>query len=264
MKEDFSRYNGNGTELRRAQLRLLEMLVDFDRICKKHNIPYFLSGGTCLGAIRHEGFIPWDDDVDIDVWHTDYKRLEKILPTELSESYVMQTSKSDKACYRFYMKIVDKNSYVKYPDNRRRQTLQHEGLAIDILPLRSVFSFRVKRAIDRIYRPAFAVVKTHQTDSKSKLLLSYVLWPTMALVASTARLVDWLCSKEKVSHDYGTGMTPKLTYSTLFPTRELSFEGHKFSGPAKPHDYLQDLYGDYLVIPPVWARESHAELIRVY
>jgi len=57
-QEDFSDYNGEGTVLRKAQLRLLEMLVEFDRICKKHDIQYFLSGGTCLGAVRHGGFIP--------------------------------------------------------------------------------------------------------------------------------------------------------------------------------------------------------------
>ena len=263
MMEDFSRYNGGGTELRRAQERLLEMLVEFDRICKKHDISYFLSGGSCLGAVRHKGFIPWDDDVDIDVWHTDYKRLERILPNELSAGFAMQTPKTDRACYRFYMKIVDKNSYVKYPDNRRRETLEHKGLAIDVLPLRPVFSFKLKSVIDRFYRPAFSVVKTQQANSRFKLFLSYLLWPTMAAFADLARLVDWLFSKSKVSHDYGTGMTPKLMYAMLFPTCELSFEGYMLSGPAKPHEYLQELYGNYLVIPPVGSRESHAEIIRV-
>ena len=65
MEEDFSKYNGEGTMLRKAQLRMLDILVEVDKVCKRHNIPYWVDYGTLLGAVRHGGFIPWDDDLDI-------------------------------------------------------------------------------------------------------------------------------------------------------------------------------------------------------
>ena len=79
IQEDLSKYNPEGSILRRAQLRELEILIEVDKICRKHNIEYFLDWGTLLGAVRHGGFIPWDDDIDISVRRKDYSRLCKVL-----------------------------------------------------------------------------------------------------------------------------------------------------------------------------------------
>lgn len=70
---------------------LLDILKDIDVICKKHNIPYILTGGSCLGAVRHEGFIPWDDDADIGMMIDDFKEFEKIIVNELPEKYVVHS-----------------------------------------------------------------------------------------------------------------------------------------------------------------------------
>lgn len=86
-QEDFSKYNGEGTTLRKAQLRMLDILIEVDKICRKHNIPYWLDSGTLLGAVRHGGFIPWDDDMDICVMRKDYKLLKKYLSEELSDKF---------------------------------------------------------------------------------------------------------------------------------------------------------------------------------
>ena len=86
--EEFSKYNGEGTPLRMAQLRMLAILVEVDKICRKHNITYWLDYGTLLGAVRHKGFIPWDDDVDICVMRKDYDKLRKYLQQELPEQFV--------------------------------------------------------------------------------------------------------------------------------------------------------------------------------
>src|SRR5690554_697940 len=87
-------YNPEGSTLRKAQIRLLDILIEFDRICRKHGIDYFISGGTCLGAVRHGGFIPWDDDIDIDVWHADYQKLEEALQAELPGWIKLQNAKT--------------------------------------------------------------------------------------------------------------------------------------------------------------------------
>ena len=72
------KYNPDGSDLRRIQLRVLEILKIIDSICKKHDILYWLEGGALLGAVRHGGFIPWDDDIDIQILRKDRKKLKKI------------------------------------------------------------------------------------------------------------------------------------------------------------------------------------------
>ena len=89
------RYNPEGSLLRRQQTRMLEILLEVDRICQKHDIRYWLSSGTLIGALRHDGFIPWDDDLDIEMMREDYLRLMEVLPQELPEWLALQNDDSD-------------------------------------------------------------------------------------------------------------------------------------------------------------------------
>jgi len=96
--------------LRRQQMRMLELLLEVDRICKKHHISYWLSSGTLIGAARHGGFIPWDDDLDIEMLLPDYKRLLEVLPQELPETMALQSVDTDKNYFFFYAKVRDRRS----------------------------------------------------------------------------------------------------------------------------------------------------------
>jgi LPS biosynthesis protein len=95
MSENFSKCNGEGTLLREARNRMLEVLIEVDKICRKHNIPYWLDGGTLFGTVRHGVFIPWDDDLDIALMRDDYKKLCKILKRELPDNLAFQDSHTD-------------------------------------------------------------------------------------------------------------------------------------------------------------------------
>ena len=101
-----ARFNPEGSPLRRQQMVMLEMVKEVDRICRKYDIPYFLYGGTLLGAIRHNGFIPWDDDLDVGLLRKDYQRLMKILPDELPEHMVLQTNDTDPNYFYFFGKAM--------------------------------------------------------------------------------------------------------------------------------------------------------------
>ena len=97
------KFNPDGSELRTYQLELLKMLIDFDEICRSLNIKYWLSSGTLLGAVRHGGFIPWDDDVDVDMTRDDYKKLVKSFKE--TDKYALQTSQNDPYYFWPYAKL---------------------------------------------------------------------------------------------------------------------------------------------------------------
>ncbi len=269
MSEDFSKYNGEGTELRQAQLRLVEMMIEFDRICKKHNIPYFISGGTCLGAIRHGGFIPWDDDVDIDVLFKDYKKLSKVLVEELPSNYFLQTPKTEKGYYQTFNRIVDINSKIYYRESSKsRSLLKYDGLFLDIFPLQRPLSFKLKTFFDKIFITVFRLKRGIGGNLFYKSL-SIVIYPFLKFLInvlnyfSSARFLP-LSENSILSHIYGTNITPKINFSNIFPLKPITFEGYYFSGPSNPQKYLEDLYGNYMQMPPIDNRKAHSVKIEVY
>ena len=125
-----SEYNPEGSDLRRAQLRMLEMLVFLDRICKENNLEYILGDGTLLGAVRHGGYIPWDDDLDVYMPAGDINRLAKIVNSG-DYDFVVQTHQSDKGFVRQCAVLRDlKSEYIKseFVHNQRK----YRGLQIDL------------------------------------------------------------------------------------------------------------------------------------
>ena len=93
--EDLRKYNPEGSTLRKAQMRMLDILLVVDKIFRKHHIEYWLDGGTLLGAVRHGGFIPWDDDLDINVRVSDISRIRKVLQSELPKNLCYQDVTTD-------------------------------------------------------------------------------------------------------------------------------------------------------------------------
>ncbi|MGL5958740.1 MAG: LicD family protein, partial [Phocaeicola sp.] len=121
------------TNLRACQLKQLSILEEVDKICKKHQLRYWLDGGTLLGAVRHGGFIPWDDDIDIGMPLEDMKRFIEIAPNELPASLFLQTAESDPGTPALITKIRDLNSlYVESHDTFSSD--YQKGLFIDLFP----------------------------------------------------------------------------------------------------------------------------------
>lgn len=120
--------------LRRVQLIELDLLIEFDRICRKHNIKYMLGAGTLLGAVRHKGFIPWDDDIDVFMLYDEYEKFISIAKKELNhEKYFLKTQETDLDCNLTYIQL--KRNGTKYSKGGRENFNTHPGILIDILPL---------------------------------------------------------------------------------------------------------------------------------
>lgn len=120
--------------LRACQLRQLEILKEIDRICQKHHIEYWLDGGSLLGAVRHQGFIPWDDDIDIAMSVEDERRFEEVAPKELPPHLFLQSPRTDPGSNEPIVKIRDLNSlYIEPGDSFALPYAK--GIFVDIFPM---------------------------------------------------------------------------------------------------------------------------------
>ena len=131
-ENDIYLINKEGTELRKLQLTEIEVLDEIVRICKKHKLQYFLLAGTCLGAVRHSGFIPWDDDIDIGMPREDYEKFLNIALDELDEKYFLQYYKTDENYYLGFAKVRKNNtSFITKGFEKKKG---HQGFFVDIFP----------------------------------------------------------------------------------------------------------------------------------
>lgn len=163
MKNEFlSTYVANN--LRACQLKQLSILEEMDRICQKHHLTYWLDGGTLLGAVRHGGFIPWDDDIDIGMPLADMQKFIEVAPDELSEGLFLQTPQSDPSSKEPIIKVRDLNSlYVEFGDNFNAD--YQKGLFVDIFPFidypsipKSWVKKLTKRNLQKLFHSAYATL----------------------------------------------------------------------------------------------------------
>jgi lipopolysaccharide cholinephosphotransferase len=131
--------------LRKVQVVQLEILLEFDRICKENDLPYQLFSGTLLGAIRHKGFIPWDDDIDVIMKRNDYEKFLSICDKQLNPKYFLQNYNTDPKWYRQFSRIRKNNT--KYLQASYKEMDMHHGIFIDIFPMDVV---KVNSILERV------------------------------------------------------------------------------------------------------------------
>ncbi len=250
------RFNPDGSLLRRHQLRMLEMLTYIDDLCAKHGIPYWLSSGTLLGAVRHGGFIPWDDDVDIELLRKDYKRLLRALRSETDGRYRLQTRETDKGYFFPFAKLRDTRSVLRENDDIDLGfTLR--GIYIDIFPL-EVNKYPLSKVLGwlqlRVQRFAAGNFGRRRVGRTVASMLfgceRWVVWPLL-------RAVYKLWPRNPVNHTFGVCFYKSRDLRTVFPLDRISFEGVMLPAPSNPDAYLKHIYGDYMKLPPLDAIAPH-------
>lgn len=258
MNEDLNKYNPEGSELRNLQMRMLDILIVVTDICDKHNIPYWISGGTLLGAMRHGGFIPWDDDIDIEVMHSDYKKLAKILPKELPDSLYFQSPK-EKSYRMLFAKVRDRFSII-HSEEEDMATYKEKGVYIDIFIEERSYRW-MKNIVDFFYGRAFRRLKRGRPFQSLTYLYEYTMslfmYPIGVLLMWIARGICTVTRPNNILHSYGIGNSTNHNASYMFPVRKIIFEGKEFFAPKEPHIYLTKQYGDYMSIPPKDKRATH-------
>ncbi len=251
--------------LRNIQLIQLDILLEIDRICKEHKIKYFLSSGTLLGAIRHRGFIPWDDDIDIDMMRPDYERFLEIAKKELSSDLFIQNYITDKYCLNLGFSKVRKNGTIHESEGQRHLT-RHKGISIDIFPIDVVPQNHLKRkfhkqVISFIHKLNSMKLKYNFYNEKLIRKIIIILGSIFLLPIPVVYLGSIM---EKAMKFYGNSNSTLVsnTYSKNYYdvctfNKEIygepiliEFEGYKFPVPEKWKTYLENIYGDYMELPP--------------
>lgn len=258
--------------LQEAQGVMIDILKEVHRICEKHDIKYFISDGSLLGAIRHKGFIPWDDDLDISMIREDYNKFMEVAPKELSEEFFMQTFDTDPKynLYHIPLKVRHNNSVLIEIDEDKSG--YHNGIYIDIFPFDKVPDSKWKHKLQSTLSRVLLISKMKITFSDGvnlksifrailQFIFKAVRYKTIKKILFST--IKW--SENSNSHRYYHGVDLlwdyEYTEEELFPLKEVDFEGEKFWAPNKPHEILTKLYGDYMQLPPEDKRQYHAQFI---
>lgn len=250
------------TNHRRAvQLKELAILKEIDAICQRNNIDYWLDGGTILGAVRHGGFIPWDDDIDIAMRLEDLERFVEVARRELPRTLTLQTPDTDPNVRLPIYKVRDNNSFlVEGGDDFSRPYAK--GLYVDIFPMipyPSCSARFIKRVTKGYCRANAILCSQHYYSLRSVAELFYFglkrLWCKAQWNAARSVLIKGEYISNTLNNN-GYGIMHRT--DSIFPTQRLRFEDAEFNAPANPDAYLTDLYRDYMQLPPEDKRGGHA------
>lgn len=260
-------------QLRQMQLIQLEMLDEIDRICRKHDIKYSLDGGTLLGAVRHEGFIPWDDDIDIIMTRSEYHRFYHVAKEELdTEKFFLQEYRTDPYYYVGYPRI--RRNHTVYIRAGHEHMKYHGGVFIDIFVLDNVPDNEVIRVFHRMY--CFILRKILWSESGKYLHPNRVVRFLLGIVSKIPREKTFhrIETLAKFYNKKPTKLVRHLTHTYPRPKvcpygipsyllneyTVLTFEGKKYMAVKKYDEYLRLLYGDYMKLPPIEKRKVHIHL----
>ncbi len=229
-------------ELREWQLELTAFLKKFDEICREKNIPYWLDFGTLLGALRHKGFIPWDDDVDVSMLKKDIDRLLPILEEAYKNTDFIIRKKARKANnfqirirHRYYNLGLDIFPVYEYPEENLTEELS-ETITSNIHNARKMFDNKYKS----------------KKLSKNKALeaINYIqrLQNEIILPKEKKEMPQKPILFRGIDYKYDEKYLV-MPYDEIFPIREVEFEGHKFLAPNKSEEYLGKIFGDWKKMP---------------
>jgi len=260
--ENLYQLGKEGSNLRTVQLRAIAMLAEVDRICRLHNLRYWIDYGTLLGYKRHNGgFIPWDDDLDIDMPSEDYRKFIEIAKTELDPKYFLQTQESDPTSEvgSGNLRIRDNNSLYVFNFQDFRKPC-HKGIFIDIFEFveQPKMAYKPWRYIMR--RCSFAYNFFYYNPQLNFHNIVCYFWYPIQYCIFKAIWKLLPKSKERLSptpETYGNGKPYDTNY--LYPLQEIEFEGLKVFAPKDIHKRLTDIYGDYMKLPNEKQRRQHVQ-----
>lgn len=247
-----------------------KILVELIRVCEESNIKYFVLGGTLLGAVRHGGFIPWDDDIDVGMLREDYDRFMKI-SNAMPSNYAVESAEIIESNRYFFIKIYDKNTTAV--ENMAKPIIR--GLWVDVFPLDKTFNSKFMRKLHfflvRFFNRLCSAKKGNYSPfevNKFKFLLMKMIGGMIFFIPQ--RFLNGIYSKIlKFKNSDGNskyvvnflgrwGEREVVPLSFFLESNKLVFEDIEVSAPSEYLKYLEAIYGDYMKLPPEKDRVGHS------
>lgn len=262
----------NEKNIKEIQGRLLEILVYFRDFCDEHGLGFVLAGGTCLGAVRHGGFIPWDDDIDVFMLREDYEKLKDLWEHHADTSRYSYL-RSDQHLNIRHSATEIKDNNTTFINSHSRDLDMHHGLMIDVIPLDGVA--RGLSKYYQIYRGLLFCGYNFQRLPQHKGGLTYFITKIgLSLVRSDKRRYRiWKKAEDELSkysvenHDlvasFGEGlriMRQTFPKEWFINPSYLDFEGYSMPVPSDTHSYLEISYGSYMELPPEDQRQARHDI----
>ncbi len=245
------------TDLQKA---ILNVALEVKRVCEKHNIKYSLAYGTLIGAIRHKGFIPWDDDIDFLIMRDDYERFIEVCKTELNSKFALRSMQEEDYVYHF-VKIDDTTTTLK--EDYIKDKEYKGGVYVDIFPMDVAPQSALKRSLYlkriKYLRLRRSLAVTDFTNKKYSFFKRIII-----KLCQNSNYKKYLHKLDKCYKKYRNKKTDYLLMSYYILKRSLfeeytecEFEGEKFSCFAKYDEILTQIYGNYMQLPPEEKRVSN-------
>ncbi len=255
------------SDIRDIQMLELKILKDVVALCDKHHICYYISCGTLLGAVRHKGFIPWDNDVDIEMPLKDYRRFLRIAKKELPDHLFLKTYKTCKGYNEMWAKVCA-NGTTSLPLIWKNWEGIHWGIGLDIFPLTGLYEGKITKHLqDRLFafcrtllaKEYVTAVTPSEPDGNRTLQLLYKIPRCIRTALSTVlfRLIMKNPSSSKRLSMVAHNLNYPMDCSAYKSSTKILFEDTMFSAPGNIDYVLTSLYGDYMTPPPEAERTGH-------
>lgn len=266
----------DNSELRRLQMIELEILKLFSEICEKHNLRYYLVGGTMLGAVRHQGFIPWDDDMDVGMPRPDYEKFIKIAQKELPEGYGFLNYKIDKEYKRYFSRVVDTRVKIR---NASNTITIDENAWLDIFPFDGMPTNKIAQffhfwhmTVLRFFYHASCFEELVNLNRPGRPWYLQMIIKIMSVTHIGSKLDTKKLMRRiekglmKYSYDeskymvsfFGAYMMKEIVDKRLLGKgRKYKFETLYLNGPEKYDEFLTHFYGEYMTPPKDSDKDKH-------
>ncbi len=250
--------------LKEVQQHLLSIAKEFDKICTRNNIPYFMLYGTMLGAVRHKGFIPWDDDMDFGVPIEYYKQMEEVMEKELPAPYRCCNFRNHKAVVLPFSKIEDGSTVID--DLAIDLPLEKKlGLNIDIFPLnRCNWDDKEPEKLKKMtywMSAAFTDSKLHNSVVSKivkRIMRLFFGGKPIYMQSRIEKRLYKVNSGDRIGWILGAGTRNTVPVEWYGEGKRYKFEDTSLVGPVNAHDYLKHIFGDYMQLPPESERRAHS------
>ena len=263
-------------DIKNMQIKMLEMVLYFKKICEENNLKFYLCGGCLIGAVRHKGFIPWDDDIDLFMPRPDYERLEKIWNEKADTTKYSYCRTNKNEIYHDGGASIRDNNTTVINRHSINEDINH-GLALEIMPIDGCPKSKIKRLFQLYQAMKFSIFNVQRLpDNKGKFIRNITKIIYILVPSKERRYKIWTKAEKKMTKynwnevDEVTELIGSIKGMLIRHPKEdfnqveyLDFEGYKLPVMKGYKRYLEEIWGDYMKLPPIEKRVAKHDTVLI-